>query len=104
MAASRLFFNPNCKGVNKKLKIRLRIKGRAIIKGILFWNNIINTLPKDIVIKIYRNVQTGPNSQEGGDQEGFVSCEYQLYVSICFYYIKKHLFVVGEMSFSWITL
>ena len=59
------------------------------MKGILFWNNIINTLPKDIAIRIYRNVQTGPNNQEGGDQEGFVSCEYQLYVSICFIISKN---------------
>lgn len=33
-------------------------------------------------IKTYKNVQTGPNSQDGGDQEGFLSCEYQEYLLI----------------------
>ena len=36
IAARKLFLNPNCKGVKAKLKIRLRINGRAIINEIRF--------------------------------------------------------------------
>ena len=78
IAAKKLFFNPNCKGVKAKLKIRLRIKGKTTIKAISFFIPIRNTFPKDIAIKIYRNVQTGPKSQLGGAHKGLTSVEYQL--------------------------
>jgi len=31
--ARRLFFNPNCIGVNMKLNTRLRIKGKVMVQG-----------------------------------------------------------------------
>lgn len=37
-------------------------------------------------IKAYRKVQTGPNSQEGGAQDGLMSVEYQLYEFISLYF------------------
>ncbi len=49
--AKRLFFNPNCKGVKEKLKIKFKIKGRTTIRGICFCHAIKNTLPNDIAIK-----------------------------------------------------
>jgi hypothetical protein len=36
IAANKLFFRPNCKGVKAKLKMRFKIKGRATIKEIFF--------------------------------------------------------------------
>jgi len=93
MAANKLFFTPNCKGVNAKLKIRLRIKGRTTIKATSFFQPIKNTLPNDMMIKIYKNVHTGPKSQLGGDQEGLIRVEYQLYELFIFnkysLYIEK---------------
>jgi hypothetical protein len=38
--------------VNAKLKTRFRINGKIIIKGILFWKNIINTFPNEKAIII----------------------------------------------------
>ena len=78
MAANTLFFNPNCKGVKAKLKIRLRIKGKTTIKATSFFKPIKNTLPNEIAIKIYKNDHTGPKSHDGGDHEGLTSVEYQL--------------------------
>ena len=74
IAASKLFFNPNCKGVKVKLKIRLRIKGKTTKKGTSFFQPINNTFPNEMAIMIYRNVHTGPNNHEGGDHEGLISC------------------------------
>jgi hypothetical protein len=59
--------------VNAKLKTRFRIKGNAMINGICFSSVIKNTLPKDNIIKTYKNIQTGPKMEAGGDQEGFLS-------------------------------
>jgi len=64
--------------VKIKLKNRLRINGRATINAISFSQVIQNTLPKEIAIRIYKNVHTGPKSQAGGDQDGLINCEYQL--------------------------
>lgn len=52
MAASMLFFRPNCIGVNIRLKIIFNIKGRAIINDICFWTNAIKTFPNDIAMSI----------------------------------------------------
>src|SRR3989344_6863076 len=81
-AASKLFRKPNWSGVKAKLNIRLSANGSATTKLICFRQAIQNTLPKEIAIKTYRNVHTGPNSHEGGAQEGLMSCEYQLNASI----------------------
>lgn len=81
-AARRLFFNQNCIGVKAKLKIRLSKNGKAIIIAISFFHAITNTFPKEIAIKTYKNVHTGPKIHEGGAQVGLINCEYQLYVFI----------------------
>ncbi len=85
-AASRLFFRPNWIEVKIKLKKRFRINGAATIKGIPaspagrpFAIAIKRTLPKEIKIKTYSTVHTGPKSHDGGAHFGFLSCEYQLY-------------------------
>jgi len=78
IAANKLFFKPNCKGVKAKLNMRLRIKGKTTIKATSFFQAIKNTFPKETVIKTYRNVHTGPKSQAGGDHAGLMSVEYQL--------------------------
>jgi hypothetical protein len=51
IAANKLFFNPNCKGVKAKLKIRLRMKGKTTIKAISFFQPIKNTFPNETAIK-----------------------------------------------------
>lgn len=84
-AARRLFFSLNWMVVKAKLKIRLSRNGNAIIRGISFCQVIKNTLPKDKRIKMYKKVQTGPKSHDGGDHDGFFSFEYQLYA---FIYLK----------------
>jgi hypothetical protein len=38
IAASKLFLRPNCKKVNKKLKNRFKINGKAMIQGICLVN------------------------------------------------------------------
>jgi len=78
MAAKALLFRPNWKYVKDRLKIMLRIKGKRTIKGSFFCINNKTTLPKEIIIRTYKNDHTGPNSQEGGDQDGLINCEYQL--------------------------
>jgi hypothetical protein len=50
--------------------------------GKLFCHTDKNTFPKEIKIKTYNTVQTGPKSHDGGDQEGLINCEYQLYAFI----------------------
>jgi hypothetical protein len=60
-------------GENARLKIRLRIKGRTTINGISFRHAIKNTFPYDTAIRIYKNVQAGPKTQEGGAHEGFIN-------------------------------
>src|SRR3989344_777491 len=82
IADKRLFFNPNCRGVKAKLKIKFRINGKATMSVICFCHTIKNTLPNDTVIKIYKKVHIGPKSQAGGAHVGFISLEYQLYVFI----------------------
>ena len=84
--ANKLFCKPNCSGVKEKLKIRFKINGKATIKAIFLCHKSIKTLPKEIAIKIYKNVQAGPNTHDGGAQSGFINCEYQLYV--LFIYLK----------------
>lgn len=45
IADRKLFFKPNCKGVNIKLKIKFNKKGKATINGISLFNAIRKTLP-----------------------------------------------------------
>lgn len=44
--------------------------------------NIKNTLPKDIMIKIYKKLQTGQNTHDGGDRVGLINFKYQFSVFI----------------------
>ena len=67
------------------------MKGSAVTKLICFWKNNMKTLLKDIAIKIYRKVQTGPNKKDGGAQEGFVKFEYQLKVLFIFVFYHNIL-------------
>lgn len=80
--ASRLFCNPNCIGENRKLNKRFNKNGKSIVNGIVFLKYINKTFPKEIAIKMYKNVQTGPKTQEGGDHVGLIMFEYQLSSSI----------------------
>lgn len=80
--ANKLFLSPNCKGVKARLKTILSKNGNATIKAISFFQVIKKTFPNEIAIRIYRKVQTGPKRKAGGAQNGFINCEYQLYVSI----------------------
>ena len=89
IAANILFLSPNCKYVNVKLNIKFNINGMTTIIGIFFSYVSIKTLPNEIAISIYRNVQTGPNRNGGGAQVGFISCEYQMYEFIWILYIIK---------------
>jgi len=78
IAANKLFFNPNCKGVKARLKKMLNIKGKATIQVIRFCANKTKTWLKEIIIKRYKKLQAGPNSQAGGAHDGLINCEYQL--------------------------
>lgn len=73
-------------GENARLKIILRTNGIITTTGIVFCQAIKKTLPKDIKIKIYKHVHTGPNKYAGGAHVGLINCEYQLYVFIDIYY------------------
>lgn len=77
-----LFFKPNCKGVKERLKIIFKINGSRVKNGICFLINIKNTLPKDIMIKIYKKLQTGQNIHDGGDHVGLINFKYQFSVFI----------------------
>jgi len=70
--ANRLLFNFHCIGVNNILKTILSRKGNTTIKPISPFNNLLNTEPKEINIKIYSKDHTGPNNQEGGAHEGLL--------------------------------
>ena len=59
--------------------MRLRINGRAIIGATSPRPTIKKTAPKEIAIRIYRIVQTGPKTQLGGAHFGFFNVLYQLY-------------------------
>ena len=43
---------------------------------------VVNKSIYVIKIKTYKTVHTGPKRYAGGDQDGLISCEYQLYVFI----------------------
>ena len=51
-AASKLFFRPNWMGVKAKLKIRFRMKGKAMAKPTSFPKYITKTFPKEMNISI----------------------------------------------------
>jgi hypothetical protein len=50
MLASKLFFKPNWRGVNRKLNTKLSIKGKAIIQLISCLKVFKKTEPKDTAI------------------------------------------------------
>jgi hypothetical protein len=52
IAANKLFFSTNWRGVNAKLKIRLSRKGSTTISGICFCHTMRKTLLKEIAITI----------------------------------------------------
>ena len=83
--ASKLFLSPNCSGVKAKLNKRFRINGKATQKVICFCQAMINTFPKEMVIRIYNRDQAGPKTQEGGAHDGLRSCAYQLYAFIVYF-------------------
>ena len=72
MLANRLLFNFHCIGVKRILNMIFNIKGNTTIKLISPFNNLLNTEPKEINIKIYSKDHTGPNNQEGGAHEGLL--------------------------------
>ncbi len=80
-------------GVKEKLKIKFKIKGSATKNGICFLINIQKTLPKEIAIKTYKNVHTGPKTQLGGDQVGLKSCAYQLVVLFIVFILKTYFLI-----------
>jgi hypothetical protein len=80
IAPRRLFWSLNCIGEKMILKMRLRMKGNAIMKAISPPHAIQNTFPNEMMIRIYRNVRTGPNTREGGDRDGFLRWEYRFLV------------------------
>lgn len=91
IAANKLLRKPNYKGANIKLNKRFKINGKATNQVICLLANLTKTAPKETAIIIYNTVQTGPNSQEDGAQEGFINCWYQLYDSINLRYIYLDL-------------
>jgi hypothetical protein len=84
IVARILFLSLNCKNEKVKLNIRLRIKGKAIIKPISCCIVRRNTLPKEIAIKIYNTVHAGPNTRPGGAHIGFFKSAYRLLVGFFF--------------------
>ena len=78
IAARRLFFNLNCKVVKIALKNKFKIKGSSTMKANPPLKNLTKTEPKEIKIKIYKTLQTGPKSHEGGAQVGLISLLYQV--------------------------
>jgi hypothetical protein len=64
-------------GEKIKLKIKFKIKGRAIKKGISCPHAMRNTLPKEIMMRIYKTVHAGQKSQAGGAREGFLRFLYR---------------------------
>lgn len=63
------------------------MKGKTTIKGICLLKNLLKTTPNEIAIIIYKTLQTGPKSQEGGAHVGFTISLYQddeLFISILY--------------------
>ena len=73
IVARILFLSLNWKNENVKLNSRLRRKGNAIMNSISWFTVRRKTFPKEINIKIYRMVQTGPNNHGGGEKLGLIS-------------------------------
>jgi len=45
---------------------------------------IRKVLPKEIAIRMYKKVQIGPNTHEGGDRDGFLRWAYRVEVFMIF--------------------
>lgn len=76
--ASGRFFNPNCIGVKRILKIVFKINGATTATGIASAGSAgkkyrRNTAPNETIIPAYNNVHTGPNIHDGGAHAGFTS-------------------------------
>ena len=56
------------------------------MKAISPHHAIQTTLPKEIAIKMYKKVQIGPNTHEGGDRDGFLRWAYRVEVFMIFYF------------------
>jgi hypothetical protein len=78
-AARRLFFRRNSSGVKARLKMIFKINGSMTINGspACAGRPKRKTLPKEIKMRTYNTLHTGPKSHEGGAHFGFFSCEYQ---------------------------
>lgn len=86
-----LFCRPNCIGLNKRLKIIFRINGVAIFQDTSRLYALYITVTKVIAIIMYSIVHTGPNTQAGGAQSGFINASYQEYVFI--YKVYSNIYV-----------
>lgn len=78
IAAAKLLRSPNCSGVKIRLLIKLIIKEITINRGSCPCQALKKTKPKVTAIIKYSTDHTGPNSQDGGAQAGFLSLAYQL--------------------------
>lgn len=78
IAASILFFKPNCIGLNIRLNIIFNKNGNATKNEIFELKYNCATLPKLTAIKIYNTDHTGPKIHDGGAHVGFINCEYQV--------------------------
>lgn len=57
------------------------------MNGISFPHHIINTFPKEIIIKIYNTDHTGQKSHAGGAHLGFFNFVYRFFVIVFFIHI-----------------
>ena len=69
--ANKLLRNPNCKGVNKKLKIRFSQKGNAVFQLILPEDTRTRTQRFAAKIIGYKIPQICPNAISAGAHDGF---------------------------------
>ena len=86
IVARILFLSLNWKNENVKLNSRLRRKGNAIMNSISWFTVRRKTFPKEITIRIYRNVRAGQNTHAGGAHDGFFRFAYRLLVGDFFMY------------------
>ena len=70
MRARSKFWNLKNKLVQTTLLTTFIIMGRRYDAFSFFCNTIRTTLPKLIIMRMYRNVHTGPKSQPGGANDG----------------------------------
>ena len=66
--------------MKEKLKMRFKMKGKAIQKEICFWKSIMKTLPNEMAIRIYKIGHTIPKIDGSGAQVGLISSLKYVYV------------------------